>query len=154
MGTPWAVTSPPPTKVPPESPAGPPWAYPRRMSDPIKRAEDVAEQRIREAMEAGAFDDLPGQGRPLPDDGRIHDPGWWARRYMSRFRDEETRQDRVRELAVRVDRCWVLAEGEALAALATITTEWEALVAADPTLPAPPTKGEFLAMWKRMHRAR
>ena len=30
--------------------------------------EYLAEQRIREAMERGEFDDLPGLGKPLPDE--------------------------------------------------------------------------------------
>jgi hypothetical protein len=30
--------------------------------------ERLAEQRIREAQRAGAFDDVPGKGRPLPPD--------------------------------------------------------------------------------------
>ena len=31
--------------------------------------ESLIERQIREAMEAGAFDELPHQGEPLPDDG-------------------------------------------------------------------------------------
>ncbi len=34
----------------------------------------IAEQRIREAMERGEFDDLPGQGRPLPMEDDSHIP--------------------------------------------------------------------------------
>lgn len=31
--------------------------------------EIIAERKIREAMERGAFDNLPNQGKPLPPDG-------------------------------------------------------------------------------------
>lgn len=42
---------------------------------------DLAERRIREAMAAGAFDDLPGAGRPLDLRG-AGDPDWWIRRKL------------------------------------------------------------------------
>ncbi len=62
----------------------------------------IAEQRIREAIEAGAFDDLPGLGRPIPDLDRPYDPMWWVKRWLARERlDEETRaaDPRHRKLA-------------------------------------------------------
>ncbi len=47
------------------------------------------ERIIEEAMARGDFDDLPGEGKPLPtgDDG----PGWWIRSYVERMRREEQR---------------------------------------------------------------
>lgn len=42
--------------------------------------------QIRAAMRRGAFDDLPGAGRPIEDletDG-THDPDWWVRRLVKR----------------------------------------------------------------------
>lgn len=43
-------------------------------------AESIAEERIREAMERGEFDNLPGHGKPLPleERGPFEDPTWWA----------------------------------------------------------------------------
>src|SRR3954452_4343354 len=46
------------------------------------RYESLVERRIREAQEAGAFDGLPGAGRPLPR-GR-DDENWWLRSYLER----------------------------------------------------------------------
>lgn len=40
----------------------------------------VVESAIQQAMRQGAFDDLPGAGKPLPDLGTHHDPDWWIRR--------------------------------------------------------------------------
>jgi hypothetical protein len=37
--------------------------------------ESLAERQIREAQEAGAFDDLPHRGEHLPLEGR--EDGWW-----------------------------------------------------------------------------
>lgn len=50
---------------------------------------DLAEQKIREAMERGEFDDLPGAGKPI-DLGNPDDPDWWIRRKLDeeRLRDE------------------------------------------------------------------
>lgn len=47
--------------------------------------EHWAEQQIREAMERGEFDDLPGRGRPQ-ELGDARDPNWWLNR---KLRDED-----------------------------------------------------------------
>lgn len=47
-------------------------------------AESVAERRIRQAIEDGEFDDLPGVGEPLPGAGRPDDELWWVRSWMQR----------------------------------------------------------------------
>jgi hypothetical protein len=41
------------------------------------------EAQIRAAQERGAFDDLPGKGKPLklPE---VHDPNWWIKSYVQR----------------------------------------------------------------------
>ncbi|RPJ21862.1 MAG: DUF1992 domain-containing protein, partial [Desulfobacteraceae bacterium] len=36
--------------------------------------EKIVEQRIKEAMEKGEFDDLPGKGRPIPLEDDSHVP--------------------------------------------------------------------------------
>ncbi len=46
--------------------------------------ESVVERRIREAMERGEFDDLPGTGEPLPDAGRPYDELWWVKKWLKR----------------------------------------------------------------------
>lgn len=42
------------------------------MADCFAAIEIIAEQRIREAQERGEFDNLPGEGRPLPEDDLAH----------------------------------------------------------------------------------
>src|SRR4029453_12143323 len=43
------------------------------------------ERKIREAAERGAFDNLPGAGKPIPDLDTPHDELWWIKR---KLRDE------------------------------------------------------------------
>jgi hypothetical protein len=49
-----------------------------------KSWESFIEQQIREAMEQGAFDNLEGKGRPIPDLGIERDPLWWAKKLVAR----------------------------------------------------------------------
>ena len=44
----------------------------------------LADRRIREAMERGEFDDLPGAGELIPDLEDGYDPGWWAKKWVER----------------------------------------------------------------------
>ena len=48
--------------------------------------ESLVERRIREAMERGDFDNLPGAGKPIPDLDTTHDPDWWLKRFIERER--------------------------------------------------------------------
>lgn len=50
---------------------------PRRASPP--RYESPVDKAIREAMERGEFDDLPGAGKPLKNLGDPNDALWWVR---------------------------------------------------------------------------
>lgn len=50
---------------------------------------DPVERQIREAMDRGEFDALPGAGKPLADLDRQYDPSWWARRWVERARVED-----------------------------------------------------------------
>src|SRR5690606_5557337 len=40
--------------------------------------------QVRQAMERGEFDDLPGAGKPIEDLGTEHDPDWWLKRLVER----------------------------------------------------------------------
>jgi hypothetical protein len=40
--------------------------------------------QVRQAMERGEFDDLPGQGKPIEDLGVEHDPDWWLKKLVER----------------------------------------------------------------------
>ena len=44
----------------------------------------VAENRIRQAIEEGKLEDLPGTGKPIPDVDEPYDPDWWVRNWMRR----------------------------------------------------------------------
>ncbi|WP_433505265.1 DUF1992 domain-containing protein [Pseudonocardia halophobica] len=47
------------------------------------RYESAVEKAIREAVERGEFDDLPGKGRPLPNLADA-DENWWIKGYLRR----------------------------------------------------------------------
>ena len=42
------------------------------------------EAQIRVAQEAGAFDNLPGAGKPLPNIDQEYDPLWWVKQLAER----------------------------------------------------------------------
>ena len=46
--------------------------------------ETWIDAQIRVATEAGAFDNLPRAGKPLPNLGQEHDPLWWVKRLVQR----------------------------------------------------------------------
>lgn len=46
--------------------------------------ELVAENRIRHAIEEGQFDNLQGQGQPIPDIDEPYDPLWWVKKWVRR----------------------------------------------------------------------
>jgi len=48
--------------------------------------ESLAERRIREAIRAGEFDDLPETGQPIPGAGTRDDDLWWVRSWIERNR--------------------------------------------------------------------
>jgi hypothetical protein len=50
----------------------------------------IADNKIRAAIEAGEFDDLPGFGQPLATIDDPYDPNWWVR---SKLKREELRID-------------------------------------------------------------
>ena len=45
--------------------------------------ESWIDLQIRVAQEQGAFDNLPGAGKPLPDHGQPYDPMWWVKHLRS-----------------------------------------------------------------------
>ena len=46
----------------------------------------LVERQIREAMERGEFDGLPGSGKPIEGLDRPYDPAWWATKWIRRER--------------------------------------------------------------------
>ena len=56
-------------------------------------AEHPAERAIREAIEAGEFDDLAGAGKPIPGAGQKDDDLWWVRGWVERNRQDSAAGD-------------------------------------------------------------
>ena len=46
--------------------------------------ETWIDAQIRVAREQGAFDNLPGAGKPIPNLGQEHDPLWWVKQLVQR----------------------------------------------------------------------
>ena len=40
--------------------------------------------QVRQAMDRGDFDNLPGAGKPIADLGDAHDPNWWIKKLVER----------------------------------------------------------------------
>ena len=52
----------------------------------IEQQQTWVDLQVRQAMERGDFDDLPGAGKPIPDLGDSHDPDWWIKKMVERER--------------------------------------------------------------------
>jgi hypothetical protein len=48
------------------------------------RYESWVERQIREAIERGEFDNLPGTGKPIPGLNGREDEYWWVKRFLER----------------------------------------------------------------------
>src|SRR5262245_63302423 len=46
--------------------------------------ETWIDAQIRVAREQGAFDNLPGTGKPLPNLDQAYDPLWWVKQFIQR----------------------------------------------------------------------
>ena len=50
------------------------------------RYESWVERQIREAIERGEFDNLPGAGKPIPGLTGQDEENWWVKRFLERER--------------------------------------------------------------------
>lgn len=50
----------------------------------ISQQSTWVDLQVRQAMERGDFDDLPGQGKPIEGLGAEHDPDWWVKKLVER----------------------------------------------------------------------
>jgi hypothetical protein len=50
----------------------------------LRTRESLVEQLLRNAIEAGKFDNLEGAGKPIPDIDQPYDENWWIRKLMKR----------------------------------------------------------------------
>lgn len=70
-------------------PTGQPDFYGTRPDE----VEPFVDRIVREAMESGEFDDLPGTGQPLPGRGKVDDQMWWVRSWLERNREQTSDQE-------------------------------------------------------------
>lgn len=61
-----------------------------QQKPPGVRWETWVEKKIRESMEAGEFDNLPGSGEPIAELARPYDELWWLRK---KLREEQLSVD-------------------------------------------------------------
>lgn len=52
----------------------------------IEQQQTWVDLQVRQAMERGEFDDLPGKGKPIEGLGESHDPDWWLKKLVERER--------------------------------------------------------------------
>lgn len=50
----------------------------------IARQHQWVDLQIKQAMDRGDFDDLPGFGKPIESLGQEHDPDWWIKQLIER----------------------------------------------------------------------
>lgn len=50
----------------------------------IEQQQTWVDVQIRQAMERGDFENLPGYGKPIEGLGAEHDPDWWLKRLVER----------------------------------------------------------------------
>jgi DnaJ-like protein len=56
----------------------------------------IADNKIRAAIDAGEFDNLPGFGKPAVIFDELYDPHWWIRRKLQREQLTISRVERGR----------------------------------------------------------
>jgi len=52
----------------------------------IEQQQTWVDLQVRQAMERGDFDNLPGAGKPIEGLGEHHDPDWWLKKLVERER--------------------------------------------------------------------
>ncbi len=75
-----------------------------------KSWESWREELIRLAHEEGAFDNLPGAGKPLADLGESYDPDWWVKKLVRREQVSmlPPALELLRKVEAEVERIWKL----------------------------------------------
>jgi len=68
------------------------------------------DELIRLAREEGAFDNLPGAGKPFSDLGEGYDPDWWVKKLISREKVSilPPALELLRKVEVEIERIWTL----------------------------------------------
>jgi hypothetical protein len=50
----------------------------------IEQQQTWVDLQVRQAMERGDFENLPGYGKPIEGLGESHDPDWWVKKLIER----------------------------------------------------------------------
>ena len=56
----------------------------KERAPPRFRGLRSVDAQIRQAEKDGAFDDLPGAGKPLGNLDEVYDPAWWTKKLVER----------------------------------------------------------------------
>jgi uncharacterized small protein (DUF1192 family) len=77
-----------------------------------KSWESWREELIRLAHEEGAFDNLPGAGKPLPELGESYDPDWWVKKLVRREQVSmlPPSLELLRKVEAEVEQIWKLSD--------------------------------------------
>jgi len=81
----------------------------------IEQQQTWVDVQIRQAMERGEFENLPGYGKPIEGLGEHHDPDWWLKKLVERERitvlpPSVALRKEDAELDATLDRCFSEAE--------------------------------------------
>jgi hypothetical protein len=81
-----------------------------------KSWESWREELIRLAREEGAFENLPGAGKPLADLGDRYDPDWWVKKLVQRENVSMVPPslELLRKVEAEVERIWRLSHEAAV----------------------------------------
>lgn len=112
--------------------------------------ESLADRKIREAIEAGAFDDLPTG--PTPGTGRAYEAGWWHRDLMARMRVDDAVRSRLEALDARLLATASLEESPMRAEVTAVVAEWQRLTD-EHGAPPPPDAASVEASWRAIRRS-
>ena len=116
---------------------------------------DPVEDQIRQAIERGEFDNLPGSGRRL--DLGEDDPAWWAKRRIEEMRRRDELTERAAVVAELEHELWALPTEDAVRA--GVDGINRAIEAANAELSAHDHLTRLdvrraVATWRRMYRLR
>ena len=80
-----------------------------------KSWESWREELIRLAQDEGAFDNLPGVGKPL-DLGESYDPDWWVKKLVQREKVSmlPPSLELLRKVEAEIERIWTLSDEAAV----------------------------------------